>query len=207
MIDPKQTRGYLNNNPGNMDRGDPPWNGEIRDIAEECGRTSARRPDLGRPVGKGRDRSRPRGTRKACARTRGCPRAIRKTAPMVGRSCHEALARVLQLGGQELRRRVGQHLAVLEVLIDEHRGEPLRQGLDCLQVVRGDGRGGSVHVTINAKLNRIEGNINVGDLIVVSQPPAAGDLPRPRPSSIIDSETATAMLEMTGADQPLATMK
>jgi len=34
MIDPKQTRGYLNNNPGNMDRGDPPWNGEIRDIAK-----------------------------------------------------------------------------------------------------------------------------------------------------------------------------
>lgn len=65
------------------------------------------------------------------------------------------------------------------------------------------GRGGSVHATINAGLNRIEGNINVGDLIIVSQPPAAGDLPRPRPSSIIDSETATAMLEMTGADQPL----
>jgi len=34
MIDPKQTRGYLNNNPGNMDRGEPPWNGEIRDVAK-----------------------------------------------------------------------------------------------------------------------------------------------------------------------------
>ena len=33
MIAPKQTRGYLNNNPGNMDRGEPPWNGEIRDVA------------------------------------------------------------------------------------------------------------------------------------------------------------------------------
>jgi hypothetical protein len=33
-IDPQQTRGYLNNNPGNMDRSEPPWNGEIRDINE-----------------------------------------------------------------------------------------------------------------------------------------------------------------------------
>lgn len=33
MIAPTQTRGYLNNNPGNMDRGEPPWNGEIRDVA------------------------------------------------------------------------------------------------------------------------------------------------------------------------------
>lgn len=33
MIDPKQTRGYLNNNPGNMDRSEPPWNGEIRDVS------------------------------------------------------------------------------------------------------------------------------------------------------------------------------
>ena len=31
-IDPKATRGYLNNNPGNMDRSEPPWNGEIRDV-------------------------------------------------------------------------------------------------------------------------------------------------------------------------------
>ncbi len=32
-MDPKQTRGFLNNNPTNMDRGEPPWNGEIRDVA------------------------------------------------------------------------------------------------------------------------------------------------------------------------------
>jgi hypothetical protein len=32
MIDPKQTRGYRNHNPGNMDRSEPPWNGEIRDV-------------------------------------------------------------------------------------------------------------------------------------------------------------------------------
>lgn len=33
-MDPKETRGFLNNNPGNMDRGEPPWNGEIRDVAQ-----------------------------------------------------------------------------------------------------------------------------------------------------------------------------
>jgi len=33
MIAPKQTRGYLNNNPGNMDRGEPPWNGEVRQVS------------------------------------------------------------------------------------------------------------------------------------------------------------------------------
>lgn len=32
-MDPRQTRGFLNCNPGNMDRGEPPWNGEIRDPA------------------------------------------------------------------------------------------------------------------------------------------------------------------------------
>lgn len=32
-MDPRQTRGYLNNNPGNIDRAAPPyWDGEIRDV-------------------------------------------------------------------------------------------------------------------------------------------------------------------------------
>ena len=35
MIEPTKTRGYLNNNPGNMDRGDQPWRGEIRDL-DKC---------------------------------------------------------------------------------------------------------------------------------------------------------------------------
>ena len=30
-MDPQTTRGFLNRNPGNMDRGEPPWTGEIRD--------------------------------------------------------------------------------------------------------------------------------------------------------------------------------
>jgi hypothetical protein len=34
VIEPTQTRGFLNCNPGNMDRSDPPWNGEIRDVAK-----------------------------------------------------------------------------------------------------------------------------------------------------------------------------
>ena len=29
---PRQSRGFLNNNPGNIDRSEPPWLGEIRDI-------------------------------------------------------------------------------------------------------------------------------------------------------------------------------
>lgn len=32
-MDPRTTRGYLNNNPGNMDRSSPPWNGEVRDVS------------------------------------------------------------------------------------------------------------------------------------------------------------------------------
>lgn len=31
-IDPKKTRGFLNNNPGNIDRGAVPWRGEIRNV-------------------------------------------------------------------------------------------------------------------------------------------------------------------------------
>lgn len=33
-IDPRHTRGFLNNNPGNLDRSSPPWNGEVRDVAQ-----------------------------------------------------------------------------------------------------------------------------------------------------------------------------
>jgi len=72
-----------------------------------------------------------------------------------------------------------------------------------LATVDDTGRGGSVHHSINARLNRVAGNINVSDLVLVPQPPTAGDLPRPRPSNVIDSETLTAMIELTGADQTL----
>lgn len=65
------------------------------------------------------------------------------------------------------------------------------------------GRGGSVHHSINARLNKGPNGISVSDLILVPQPPVAGELPRPRPTTVIDSETVSAMLEMTGADQGL----
>ena len=65
------------------------------------------------------------------------------------------------------------------------------------------GRGGSVHHTINARLNRISGGVNASDLMLVPQPPTAGELPRPRPSTVIDNETVSAMLELTGPDQNL----
>ena len=66
-----------------------------------------------------------------------------------------------------------------------------------------EGRGGSAHHSINARLNKGPSGINVSDLMLVPQPPVAGELPRPRPTTVIDSETVSAMLEMTGTDQGL----
>jgi VWFA-related protein len=62
------------------------------------------------------------------------------------------------------------------------------------------GRAGSVHHTIQARLLKA-GSLNVSDLMLVSQPPTAGDLPRPRPSTIIDSETVSALIEITSGDR------
>ena len=66
-----------------------------------------------------------------------------------------------------------------------------------------NGRGGSVHHAINARLNKGPGGIGVSDLMLVPQPPVAGELPRPRPTTVIDNETVSAMIEMTGGDQAL----
>ena len=65
------------------------------------------------------------------------------------------------------------------------------------------GRVGSVHHTISARLTRMGSGLTVSDLMLVPQPPTTGELPRPRPSGIIDSETLTAMLEMSGTDTNL----
>jgi VWFA-related protein len=65
------------------------------------------------------------------------------------------------------------------------------------------GRGGSVHHSITARLTKGPSGINVSDLMLVAQPPVAGELPRPRPTTVIDNETVSAMLEMTGADQAM----
>ena len=65
------------------------------------------------------------------------------------------------------------------------------------------GRGGSVHHSINARLNRIGNAVSASDLILVPQPPSPGELPRPRPSTVIDNETVSAMVELTGSDQGL----
>jgi VWFA-related protein len=69
------------------------------------------------------------------------------------------------------------------------------------------GRGGSVHHSINARLNRGPAGINVSDLMLVAQPPIAGELPRPRPTTVIDSETVSAMVEMTGTEGLLSKTK
>jgi VWFA-related protein len=86
-------------------------------------------------------------------------------------------------------------LALTSVLLDP--GEYTLR----LAAVDDTGRGGSVHHSINARLNRVAGNINASDLMLVPQPPTAGELPRPRPSTVIDNENITAMLELTGGDQ------
>lgn len=65
------------------------------------------------------------------------------------------------------------------------------------------GRGGSVHASVNARLNRGPSGIGVSDLMLVPQPPESGELPRPRPTTVIDNETVAAMIELTGGDQGL----
>lgn len=72
-----------------------------------------------------------------------------------------------------------------------------------IAAVDDDGRGGSVHHSLSARLNKGPAGINVSDLMLVPQPPGAGELPRPRPTTVIDNETVSAMLEMTGSDQAL----
>ena len=72
-----------------------------------------------------------------------------------------------------------------------------------LAAVDDTGRGGSVHASINARLNKGPAGIGVSDLMLVPQPPVSGELPRPRPTTVIDNETMSAMLELTGTDQGL----
>lgn len=72
-----------------------------------------------------------------------------------------------------------------------------------LAAVDDTGRSGSVHHSISARLNKGPGGLSVSDLMLVAQPPVAGELPRPRPTTVIDSETVSAMLEITGADQTM----
>ena len=70
-----------------------------------------------------------------------------------------------------------------------------------------NGRSGSVHHSIHARLNRVTNNISAGDLMLVPQPPTTGDLPRPRPSTVIDNETVSAMIELTGDQAALGRTK
>ncbi len=72
-----------------------------------------------------------------------------------------------------------------------------------LAAVDDTGRGGSVHASINARLNKGPAGIGISDLMLVPQPPVSGELPRPRPTTVIDNETMSAMLELTGTDQGL----
>jgi len=66
-----------------------------------------------------------------------------------------------------------------------------------LAAVNADGVGGSVYHTFDARFADA-GKLRVSDLVLAALPPAAGDTPRPRPTGIIDNESLTALLEMTG---------
>jgi VWFA-related protein len=72
-----------------------------------------------------------------------------------------------------------------------------------LAAIDDTGRGGSVHHSISAQLHRGPQGIFYSDLMLVPQPPNAGELPRPRPSTIIDNETLSAMVELTGTNRAL----
>ncbi len=66
-----------------------------------------------------------------------------------------------------------------------------------------EGHIGSVHHSINARYKPVGGGLHVSDLLVVPQPPNRDATPRLRPSGVIDTETLTAMLEMTSSDTAL----
>ncbi len=72
-----------------------------------------------------------------------------------------------------------------------------------LAAIDSEGRGGSVHHSINARFKPVGAGLNVSDLMVVPQPPSPESVPRLRPSGVVDTETLTAMLEMTGEDAGL----
>jgi VWFA-related protein len=64
-----------------------------------------------------------------------------------------------------------------------------------------DGRLGSVHHLVDARLKPVAGRaIAMSDLILSTPPATRGEAPRPTPSAVIDSETLTAALELTGTD-------
>ena len=70
-----------------------------------------------------------------------------------------------------------------------------------LAAVDNEGRAGSVHHSINARLLPAGGKLQMSDLILAPQPVEAGDTPRPRPTTVIDTESVSAMLEMVSSDR------
>jgi VWFA-related protein len=65
------------------------------------------------------------------------------------------------------------------------------------------GRAGSVHHAVHARLSPLPGSLGVSDLVLAPRPSGPGDLPRPRPSSEIDGDTLSAMIELAGNDRAL----
>ena len=71
-----------------------------------------------------------------------------------------------------------------------------------LAAVDDSGRIGSVHHSFTARFSPA-GKLNVSDLVLLSKPLEAGGAPRPRPSSVIDTDGLSALIEMTSNDQAL----
>jgi VWFA-related protein len=68
-----------------------------------------------------------------------------------------------------------------------------------------DGRAGSVHHAFTAKLTALPGSLTASDLLLSSIEPGTGTALRPSPSAIVDSDAASALIEISGADRAAAT--
>lgn len=77
----------------------------------------------------------------------------------------------------------------------------LKPGVYSLRLASMDheGNAGSVHHTIEARLNRIAGNVRASDLIISSEV-ADGGAPRPTPTAIHYSETMYSIIELVSDD-------
>lgn len=64
-----------------------------------------------------------------------------------------------------------------------------------------EGHAGSVHHSIDARFTSGPGRLQISDLVLVSGPIARGEAPRPTPAAVVDSENASALIEMSGADE------
>ncbi|MGE3189941.1 MAG: VWA domain-containing protein, partial [Vicinamibacterales bacterium] len=80
----------------------------------------------------------------------------------------------------------------------------LKPGIYTLRIAVADrsGRAGSVHHSIDARLQRV-GKLSVSDLLLASVSPALAGPSRPTPSAVMDSPVLNATIEVSGTDRRL----